>query len=188
MQLVHGKLNGILIIEPQVFADQRGFFMESYNRKALADASGFDLEFVQDNHSASVQGTLRGLHYQIHPGQDKLVRCTIGEVFDVVVDIRRGSPTFGQWEGYLLSADNKRQLLIPKGFAHGFCVVSDYAEFHYKCTEYWSPKDERGIQWNDPAIGIQWPGVAAPVMSPKDLKNPPLADADLWFELGRNCL
>lgn len=185
MQVVKTTLEGVLLIEPRAFPDNRGFFMESYNRRKLAE-HGFDLEFVQDNHSASVQGTLRGLHYQIQPGQDKLVRCTVGRVFDVVVDIRRGSPTFGQWEGFVLSAENKRQVLVPKGFAHGFCVLSEYAEFLYKCSEYWSPKDERSIRWDDPAIGVAWP-IKDVIMSEKDLRSPMFADADLWFEYGRNC-
>lgn len=185
MQVVKSTLEGVLLIEPRAFPDNRGFFMESYNRRKLAE-HGFDLEFVQDNHSASVQGTLRGLHYQIQPGQDKLVRCTVGRVFDVVVDIRRGSPTFGQWEGFVLSAENKRQVLVPKGFAHGFCVLSEYAEFLYKCTEYWSPKDERSIRWDDPAIGVAWP-IKDVIMSEKDLRSPMFTDADLWFEYGRNC-
>lgn len=185
MQVLKTTLDGVLMITPAVFPDKRGFFMESYNRHKLAEY-GFNLEFIQDNHSSSVHGTMRGLHYQIRPGQDKLVRCTFGKVYDVVVDIRRGSPTFGQWEGFVLSAENKRQVLVPKGFAHGFCVLSEYAEFLYKCTEYWSPQDERGIMWNDPAIGVQWP-LSKPILSEKDTKNPPLADADLWFEYGRNC-
>jgi len=186
MHVVPSKLKDIYLIEPKVFADPRGFFMESYNRKALAEATGFDLEFVQDNHSASVRGTLRGLHYQINHGQDKLVRCTAGEVYDVVLDIRRGSPTFGQWEGFMLTAENKCQLLIPKGFAHGFCVVSDYAEFLYKCTEYWSPPDERGIQWDDPELNIDWP-VKDPILSAKDTRHPRFAEAELWYEYKKNC-
>lgn len=185
MKVSKTKLDGILEIEPKVFGDNRGFFMESYNRKVLAE-HGITHDFVQDNHSASVKNTLRGLHYQIKPGQDKLVRCVIGEVYDVVVDIRKGSPTFGQWEGFHLSAENKKMVYVPKGFAHGFCVLSDYAEFLYKCTEYWSPVDERGILWNDPEIGVEWQLDGEPVLSDKDTQNPLLKDADLWFELNLN--
>ncbi len=185
MKVTTTGLAGILVIEPKVFADNRGFFMESYNRRTLAPY-GITLDFVQDNHSASTRNTLRGLHYQIKPGQDKLVRCVNGSVLDVVVDIRRGSPTFGQWESFLLSAENKKMVYVPKGFAHGFCVLSDYAEFLYKCTEYWSPQDERGIAWDDPAIGIDWQLTGEPVLSGKDRVNPLLRDADLWFEAGIN--
>ncbi|QSH41067.1 dTDP-4-dehydrorhamnose 3,5-epimerase [Lentisphaerota bacterium ZTH] len=179
MNIIPGKLEGILVIEPQVFADNRGFFYESYNRREL-EKYGIALDFVQDNHSRSVKNTLRGLHYQVNPGQDKLVRATLGSVWDVVLDIRKKSPTFGQWEAYELSAENKRQLFVPKGFAHGFCVLSDLADFQYKCSEYWSPEDERGIAWDDPAIGVNWP-VAQPILSEKDLKNPTLKNADLCF-------
>ncbi|MDD5698350.1 MAG: dTDP-4-dehydrorhamnose 3,5-epimerase [Victivallaceae bacterium] len=171
MKIIPGRLDGILIIEPKVFEDSRGFFYESYNCKVLSEY-GIELNFVQDNHSRSVRNTLRGLHYQINPGQDKLVRVTCGEVWDVVVDIRQKSPTFGQWESFRLSAANKKQLFVPKGFAHGFCVLSDWAEFQYKCSAYWSPADERGIIWNDPDLGIDWP-VAEPVLSAKDRVNPP---------------
>ncbi|MCP3966177.1 MAG: dTDP-4-dehydrorhamnose 3,5-epimerase [Lentisphaerae bacterium] len=179
MKIVSGKLDGILIIEPRVFADNRGFFYESYNQKELENF-GVNLNFVQDNHSRSVKNTVRGLHYQINPGQDKLVRATVGTVWDVVVDIRKDSPTFGQWEGYELSAENKRQLFVPKGFAHGFCVLSDIADFQYKCSEYWSPADERGIAWDDAEINVEWP-VSAPVLSEKDLRNPELKNVDLYF-------
>ncbi len=179
MNIVNGKLDGILIIEPKVFADNRGFFYESYNQHELKK-HGIDLNFVQDNHSRSVKNTVRGLHYQVNPGQDKIVRATMGVVWDVVADIRKDSPTFGQWEAYELSADNKRQLFVPKGFAHGFCVLSEVAEFQYKCSEYWSPSDERGIAWNDPEIGIDWPAIE-PVLSAKDLNNPMLENAELYF-------
>ncbi|MFA6716576.1 MAG: dTDP-4-dehydrorhamnose 3,5-epimerase [Victivallaceae bacterium] len=180
MKIIPGKLDGILIIEPKVFGDNRGFFYESYNFRKLSEY-GVELNFVQDNHSRSVKNTLRGLHYQINPGQDKLVRASIGEVWDVVVDIRKNSPTFGQWESFLLSAENKKQIFVPKGFAHGFCVLSDYAEFQYKCSEYWSPPDERGILWNDPDLKVPWP-VEAPILSAKDTQNTAFKDIELYFE------
>ena len=176
MKVTECRLAGVKIIEPQVFQDNRGFFLESYNRSNYSKY-GIDQDFVQDNHSKSVKNTLRGLHYQINPGQDKIVRVIVGEVFDVVVDIRRNSPTYGQWDGFVLSAENKLMIYVPKGFAHGFCVLSDTAEFVYKCSEYWSPKDERGIIWNDPDINVQWP-VADPVLSAKDLKNLPLKELE----------
>lgn len=179
MNVIKSKLDGILIIEPKVFGDNRGFFLESYNHAKFAEI-GIDLTFVQDNHSRSVRGVVRGLHYQIKPGQDKLVRVVRGSVFDVVVDIRRNSPTFGQWEGFYLSEENKKQVFVPKGFAHGFCVTSEVAEFVYKCSEYYAPADERGIIWNDPAIGVEWP-VAEPILSPRDLKLPLLRDTDADF-------
>ncbi len=176
MKVTESKLAGVKIITPRVFQDNRGFFLESYNRRKYSEC-GMDHDFVQDNHSKSVRNTLRGLHYQINPGQDKIVRVIAGEVFDVVVDIRRNSPTYGQWEGFILSAENKLQIYIPKGFAHGFCVLSDEAEFVYKCSEYWSPQDERGIIWNDPDINIQWPATE-PILSAKDLKNLPLKELE----------
>ncbi len=176
MKVTECRLAGVKIIEPRVFQDNRGFFLESYNRSEYSKY-GIDQDFVQDNHSKSVKNTLRGLHYQINPGQDKIVRVIAGEVFDVVVDIRRNSPTYGQWEGFILSAENKLLIYVPKGFAHGFCVLSDSAEFVYKCSEYWSPKDERGIIWNDPDINVQWP-VADPILSAKDLKNLPLKELE----------
>ncbi|MFA6102747.1 MAG: dTDP-4-dehydrorhamnose 3,5-epimerase [Victivallaceae bacterium] len=176
MKVTESKLAGVKIITPRVFQDNRGFFLESYNRRKYSEC-GMDHDFVQDNHSKSVRNTLRGLHYQINPGQDKIVRVIAGEVFDVVVDIRRNSPTYGQWEGFILSAENKLQIYIPKGFAHGFCVLSDESEFVYKCSEYWSPQDERGIIWNDPDINIQWPATE-PILSAKDLKNLPLKELE----------
>jgi dTDP-4-dehydrorhamnose 3,5-epimerase len=179
MKVTECKLAGIKIIDPVVFQDNRGFFFESYNRSKLSEY-GITHDFVQDNHSRSVRNTLRGLHYQINPGQDKIVRAIVGEVFDVVVDIRKDSPTYGQWEGFILSAENKRQIYVPKGFAHGFCVLSEVAEFVYKCSEYWSPKDERGIIWNDADINVQWP-VAEPILSAKDLKNLPLKQLEPYF-------
>ncbi|QDZ38654.1 dTDP-4-dehydrorhamnose 3,5-epimerase [Euhalothece natronophila Z-M001] len=157
----------ILLIEPTVFGDERGFFMETWQRCKFAEA-GIDYDFVQDNHSRSVYGTLRGLHYQICKPQGKLVRVTRGEVFDVAVDLRQHSPTFGQWVGEMLSSDNKRMLWVPPGFAHGFYVTSDTAEFQYKCTDYYSPECERSIHWNDPKIGIAWPIQGLPLVSEKD--------------------
>ncbi len=146
----------VLIIEPQVFGDERGFFFESFNRRQFTEMIGRDVDFVQDNHSRSAKNVLRGLHYQIQQPQGKLVRVVQGEVFDVAVDVRKSSPTFGQWVGEILSAENKRMLWMPEGFAHGFVVLSDTAEFLYKTTDYWAPEFERSIAWNDPAINIQW--------------------------------
>lgn len=170
----------VLLIEPKVFGDARGFFFESYNRRAFLDATGCDPDFVQDNHSKSARGVLRGLHYQLPPqAQGKLVRAVAGEVFDVAVDIRRASPTFGRWVGAVLSAANCRQMWIPPGFAHGFVVLSESAEFLYKTTDYWAPALERAIAWNDPAIGIDWPLTGEPLLSGKDAVAPLLADAEL---------
>nr|MCU0890415.1 dTDP-4-dehydrorhamnose 3,5-epimerase [Sandarakinorhabdus sp.] len=156
MNLIETPLPGVLLIEPRVFGDARGFFLESWNRQSFAEA-GLDMDFVQDNHSRSSRGVLRGLHYQLHNPQGKLVRVTQGAVFDVAVDIRRASPHFGRWVGYELSADNHRMLWIPPGFAHGFLVLSDTADFLYKCTTLYDPPSDRGIRWDDPAIGIDWP-------------------------------
>jgi len=159
----------VLLIEPRVFGDARGFFFESFNQRDFAQATGLDLQFVQDNHSKSAQGVLRGLHYQVQNPQGKLVRVTAGEVFDVAVDIRRDSPTFGQWVGEILSADNKRQLWVPPGLAHGFVVLSEHAEFLYKTTDYYAPEHERCIAWDDPTLAIDWPAMAsAPKLSAKD--------------------
>jgi dTDP-4-dehydrorhamnose 3,5-epimerase len=171
MKISRCKLEGIIIIEPDSFNDSRGFFFESYNREKYSKV-GIDIEFVQDNHSASTKGTLRGMHWQLPPNaQSKLVRACVGEVYDVAVDIRKDSPTFGQWEGFYLSAKNKKQVLIPAGFAHGFCVLSDYAEFLYKCDAYYSPKNERGFSWNDKTVNIKWP-ISKPVLSNRDLSHP----------------
>jgi len=169
MQFTKTKLTDIVLIEPKVFEDERGFFFESFKKKSFADA-GITTDFVQDNHSRSRKGTLRGLHYQIQQPQGKLVRVTLGEIFDIAVDVRRSSPTFGEWVGYHLSAENKKQLWIPAGFAHGFYVVSEWAEMLYKTTDYYAPQHERAILWNDPAIGIEWPLVngEAPLLSAKD--------------------
>jgi len=178
MQVVRTAIPDVLIIEPKVFGDERGFFFESYNGKAFREATGLDVQFVQDNHSKSVRGVLRGLHYQIQQPQGKLVRCVQGEVFDVAVDIRQGSPTFGKWVGELLSGENKRQLWIPAGFAHGFVVLSETAEFLYKTTDYYAPQFERCIAWNDPALAIDWQIESAPALSAKDAAGALLADAE----------
>jgi dTDP-4-dehydrorhamnose 3,5-epimerase len=170
----------VLILEPRVFGDARGFFFESFNQRDFTQATGLDVEFVQDNHSRSVKGVLRGLHYQIQHPQGKLVRVTQGEVFDVVVDLRRHSPNFGKWDGVLLSADNKRQLWVPPGFAHGFVVTSDTAEFLYKTTDYWYPEFERGLLWNDPAVGVSWPLQAEPQLAAKDAAAKTLAEAEVF--------
>lgn len=180
MRFSSTAIPGVILIEPEVFADERGFFLESWRRNEFA-AAGIDAEFVQDNHSRSVQGTLRGLHYQIRQPQGKLVRVTVGEVFDVAVDIRRGSPTFGHWIGETLSAVNFRMLWVPPGFAHGFFVLSDAAEFHYKCTAYYAPELERSIRWDDPEIGIDWPiaKYVQPLVSARDRDASPLSESDL---------
>ncbi|MDB5909802.1 MAG: rfbC [Massilia sp.] len=170
----------VLIIEPKTFGDDRGFFYESFNQRIFEELTGVHASFVQDNHSKSARNVLRGLHYQIQQAQGKLVRVVAGEVFDVAVDIRKSSPTFGQWVGVVLSADNKRQLWIPPGFAHGFVVTSESAEFLYKTTDYWAPEYERSILWNDPAIGIEWPLDAAPLLSGKDQQGTLLAEAEVF--------
>lgn len=169
MKVTATALPEVLIIEPKVFGDSRGFFFESFNQKVFQDATGVTLPFVQDNHSRSAQGVLRGLHYQIQQAQGKLVRVAIGTVFDVAVDLRRSSPRFGQWVGVELSDSNQKQLWIPPGFGHGFVVLSESADFLYKATDYYAPQHERCIVWNDPAIGIQWPGSIHPQLSAKDL-------------------
>jgi len=177
-------IEGVFVLEPKVFGDARGFFMESYNRRAFREATGLDIDFVQDNHSRSRKGVLRGLHYQIQQPQGKLVRVTSGAVFDVAVDIRRGSPTFGRWVGVELSADNHRQLWVPPGMAHGFVVLSESADFLYKTTDYYAPQFERSIAWNDPTIGIDWPlaayGITEPLLSDKDRAGLPLAQAEVF--------
>jgi len=181
MKVIQTIFDGVFVLEPTVYKDERGFFMESYNEQTFRKL-GFDIQFVQDNHSLSVKaGTIRGLHYQLHPkAQTKLVRVTRGAIFDVIVDIRQGSPTFGKWQGFILSADNKRQLLVPKGFAHGFCTLVENTEVQYKVDEYYSPEHDRGILWNDPALGIDWP-VTDPILSEKDANHPLLADAEMNF-------
>lgn len=181
MQAIPTAIEGVFILEPKVFGDSRGFFMESFNRRAFATATGVDVDFVQDNHSRSRKGVLRGLHYQIEQPQGKLVRVTQGVVFDVAVDIRKGSPTFGRWVGVELSGDNHRQFWVPAGLAHGFVVLSDTADFLYKTTDYYAPQHERCIAWNDPAIGIDWPlaahGIVEPLLSDKDRAGLPLSQA-----------
>jgi dTDP-4-dehydrorhamnose 3,5-epimerase len=185
LKVIETSLPGVKVIEPKVFGDHRGWFMETYNKSAFKD-SGIDIEFVQDNQSFSAtKGTLRGLHYQLNPrAQTKLVRCTKGIIYDVAVDIRKGSPTFGQWFGIELSAENKKQMLIPKGFAHGFMTLTDDVEVQYKVDELYAPECDRGIIWNDPAIGIEWPIEITPVLSAKDEKAPLLSEADNNFIYG----
>lgn len=168
----------VLLLEPKVFGDERGFFFESFNHRDFQQATGLNVMFVQDNHSRSSQGVLRGLHYQIQNPQGKLVRVTQGAVFDVAVDMRRSSPRFGQWVGVELSADNKLQLWIPPGFAHGFVVTSESADFLYKTTDYWYPEHERSLLWCDPAVGIRWPLTASPKLAPKDAAAALLAEAE----------
>lgn len=170
----------VKIIEPKVFGDARGFFFESFNAREFGQLVEADVEFVQDNHSRSAKGVLRGLHYQIEHAQGKLVRVVEGEVFDVAVDIRRASPNFGKWAGVRLSADNHRQLWVPPGFAHGFVVLSESAQFLYKTTDYWFPEYERSIAWNDPAIGIEWPIEFEPMLAAKDAAGKRLADAEVY--------
>ncbi len=182
MNVIPCPLEGLLLIEPTVFGDDRGFFLESWSCARYRDA-GVGTDFVQDNFSLSARGTVRGLHFQNPHAQGKLVSVWQGEVWDVAVDIRRRSPTFGRWHGAALSAANKRQLYVPPGFAHGFVVLSDTALFHYKCTDIYAPKDELGIRWDDPAIGIQWPASGPPILSRRDAANPLLRDipADRLF-------
>ncbi|MDP2751275.1 MAG: dTDP-4-dehydrorhamnose 3,5-epimerase [Rhodocyclaceae bacterium] len=172
MQRIHTDIPDVLLIEPKVFGDDRGFFYESWNKKTLA-ALGLNADFVQDNHSRSARNVLRGLHYQIVQPQGKLVRVTEGEVFDVAVDMRRSSPTFGKWVGFTLSAVNKRMAWIPPGFAHGFCVTSDFAEFLYKTTDYYAPEHERTLLWNDPTLAIDWPLEGTPILAAKDTAGKP---------------
>ena len=179
MKITPTALPDVLLIEPRVFGDERGFFFESYNRRVLTEA-GLAAEFVQDNHSRSGRGVLRGLHYQIEHAQGKLVRVCAGEVYDVAVDIRRSSPTFGRWIGMTLSGQDKRMLWIPPGFAHGFLVLSDMAEFLYKTTDYWYPEFERCLLWNDRALAIDWPLTGEPTLAPKDAAGCPFALADLY--------
>ena len=181
MQILPTPLPGVLVLEPRVFPDQRGFFLESYNQQTFAQ-HGIENQFVQDNHSRSARGTLRGLHYQLQRPQAKLCRVIVGEVLDVAVDIRRGSPTFGKWTCALLTAQNFRQIFVPRGFAHGFLVLSEWAEFLYKCDDFYDSADQRGIAWNDPDLAIDWNLSGEPMLSPKDQDAPrlsELADGDL---------
>lgn len=180
MKVTATALPEVLILEPTVFGDERGFFMESYNARSFRDATGVDAVFVQDNHSRSARNVLRGLHYQVVRPQGKLVRVVAGRVLDVAVDLRRSSARFGRWVGVELSADNRRELWIPPGFAHGFLVLSDSADFLYKTTEYWMQQHDRGVRWNDPAIGVQWPLDSAPLLAAKDINAPLLAEAEVF--------
>lgn len=182
MQFLPTKISDVVVIEPKVFIDERGFFLESYQKRRFAE-QGIPVDFVQDNHSKSHFGTLRGLHYQIRQPQGKLVRVIAGEIFDVAVDIRRNSPTFGRWVGNYLSAENKRMIWVPPGFAHGFFVTTPEAEVIYKATDYYAPQWERTIAWNDPTIGIDWPiGDVSPILSPKDTAGKRLTEADVYEE------
>ena len=181
MKITPTAIADVLLIEPKVFGDDRGFFFESFNQRAFREASGLSGEFVQDNHSKSAKSVLRGLHYQIRQPQGKLVRVVAGEVFDVAVDIRRSSPTFGKWVGQVLSAENKAQLWIPPGLAHGFVVLSDSAEFLYKTTDYWAPEHERCIRWDDADLGIQWPTISStPLLSTKDSQGCSFRKAEVF--------
>ncbi len=181
MKVIDTKIPDVKILEPTIFGDERGFFFESFNKRIFENAVGNKIDFIQDNHSKSTKGVLRGLHYQLNPNaQGKLVRCVVGEVYDVAVDIRKNSKTFGQWVGVILSAENKRQLWIPEGFAHGFLTLSDVAEFVYKTTNYYAPDSDRGILWNDPTISIDWPLECKPDLSLKDEKATAFIDADMF--------
>ena len=180
MRILYSQIPEVFLIEPAIYKDHRGEFFESFNCQRFSEVSGLTPGFLQDNHSKSKRGVLHGLHYQIRQTQAKLVRVVAGEVFDVAVDIRKNSPTFGHWVGAVLSAENKHQMWIPEGFAHGFVVTSESAEFLYKTTDYWAPEHERCIAWNDPAIGIQWPFEGEPVLSEKDKRGVLLADAEVF--------
>ena len=180
MKAIPTAIPEVLVIEPAVFGDARGFFFESWNQRAFDAIVGRPIGFVQDNHSASVRGVLRGLHYQVRQAQGKLVRVVAGEVFDVAVDLRRASPTFGRWVGERLSADNRRMMWVPEGFAHGFLVLSESAEFLYKTTDYYAPEHERTLLWNDAAVGIDWPLEGVPLLKPKDAAGTPLERADAF--------
>ena len=180
MNFTNLDIPDVVLIEPTVYGDDRGFFFESFNQRLFEEGIGKTVNFVQDNHSRSAMGVLRGLHYQIKQPQGKLVRVTHGEVFDVAVDIRTSSPTFGKWVGEKLSAENKKQLWIPEGFAHGFLVLSNTADFLYKTTDYWAPEHERSISWNDPDLSISWPYKGEPTLSPKDILGAPLTSAEIF--------
>lgn len=180
MNVIRTEIPDVLILEPRVFGDARGFFLESFNERVFREATGVDLPFVQDNHSRSGRGVLRGLHYQLQQAQGKLVRVVRGAVFDVAVDVRRSSPTFGQWVGCELSEDNHRQFWVPPGFAHGFVVLSETADFLYKATDYYAPEHERCIAWDDPAVGIRWPEGIEPKLSEKDRRGLALAEAEVF--------
>jgi dTDP-4-dehydrorhamnose 3,5-epimerase len=180
MRVTRSAIPEVLVIEPKVFGDARGFFFESYNRRAFAAATGVDAEFVQDNHSRSAKNVLRGLHYQLQQPQGKLVRVTLGTIWDVAVDLRRSSPSFGRWVGFELSAEAKNMAWIPAGFAHGFLVTSDAAEVQYKTTDYYAPEHERAVRWNDPVLAIPWPLAGEPLLSTKDREARPLAEAETF--------
>ncbi|HSN20315.1 MAG TPA: dTDP-4-dehydrorhamnose 3,5-epimerase [Usitatibacter sp.] len=180
MKAIPTAIPEVVVIEPTVFGDARGFFFESWNRRDFEAATGRHWEFVQDNHSGSARGVLRGLHYQVKQPQGKLVRVVSGEVFDVAVDLRRSSPSFGRWVGERLSAENHRMMWVPPGFAHGFLVLSDWAEFLYKTTDYYAPEHERSLLWNDPSIGIAWPLAGEPLLKPRDAAGAPLATAETF--------
>lgn len=179
MNVIETALPGVLLLEPKVFGDARGFFLESWNRQTFAGLD-LDVDFVQDNHSRSAKGVLRGLHYQLNEPQGKLVRVVSGAVFDVAVDLRKSSPHFGKWVGFELSAENRRMLWIPQGFGHGFLVLSEAADFLYKTTAYYAPQWDRGVRWNDPDIGVQWPLESEPKLSAKDAVAPLLKDAEVY--------
>ena len=180
MKVIQTAIPDLLILEPKVFGDTRGFFMESFNARSFQEATGLNVDFVQDNHSRSVKGVLRGLHYQIQQAQGKLVRVVRGSVFDVAVDLRKGSPTFGKWEGVELSEENNRQFWIPPGFAHGFLVTSESADFLYKTTDYYAPEHERSLAWNDPDVGVEWPLDGEPLLSAKDLAGKRLSECETF--------
>jgi dTDP-4-dehydrorhamnose 3,5-epimerase len=180
MQVVRTAIPEVLLLEPKVFGDERGFFFEAYNRRAFREATGLEVEFVQDNHSRSAKNVLRGLHYQIRQPQGKLVRVIAGEIWDVAVDLRRSSPSFGQWVGFALSAESKRSAWIPAGFAHGFVVVSESADVLYKATDYYAPEHERSLLWSDPALGIQWPLRGEPVVAEKDRAGTTLNQCEVF--------
>jgi dTDP-4-dehydrorhamnose 3,5-epimerase len=180
VKVVRTAIPEVLLLEPKVFSDARGFFLESYNKHTFQEATGMDVEFVQDNHSRSAKGVLRGLHYQIRRQQGKLVRVTLGEVFDVAVDLRRSSSTFAKSVAFKLDATSKRIAWIPPGFAHGFLVLSEYAEFLYKTTDYYSPQDERAVRWDDPTLDIAWPLDGAPILSQKDASAPFVDGAEVY--------
>ena len=180
MKVIPTAIPKVLIIEPKVFGDERGFFYESFNARTFHEATGLDVQFVQDNHSKSAKNVLRGLHYQIQHPQGKLVRVIAGEVFDVAVDLRRSSPTFGKWVGFMLSAENKRMAWVPPGFAHGFCVISETAEFLYKTTDYWYQEYERCLLWSDPQVAVAWPIDGTPLLAPKDALGRLLTQAETY--------
>lgn len=180
MNVIETGIPGLLVLEPKVFGDARGFFMESFNARTFAELTGVKTDFVQDNHSRSGRGVLRGLHYQVQQPQGKLVRVAQGRVFDVAVDLRRSSPTFGRWYGVELSGENHRQFWVPAGFAHGFYVLSESADFLYKTTDYYAPQHERSLAWNDATVGVQWPLQGEPLLSAKDLAGKPLGECEVF--------